>query len=255
MEKIKSKLIWRVVGICLLISGFITAVYPFASNFIKTRQMNEEMAHFEEVISEISKQDDGLNLSDREENGGDIKQTERTYRPMSELYQWLKNYNDNLWLGGQNIRSESEFTSFGIDLTEFGLDRDVIGIIEIPKIDVKLPLYLGADKMDMYRGAAVLAQTSAPIGGPSTNCVIAGHRGDVGADMFRDIDELETGDKVYIRNPWGVLTYEVQSSEVVEKTDISKLKITENEDRVALMSCHPYRINNKRLFVYCIRID
>lgn len=237
MEKSKKKkLCFRIFGIALLILGFLTAIYPFFMNYLKTNEANREIERFDSIVR---------SLGSNEQNSDNL--------PLSELYRVLSQYNADLLKNGQDIKGSAEFDDFGIDLTKYGLERDVIGVIEIPKIDIKLPLYLGADRPDMYRGAAVIAKTSAPIGGKGTNCVVAGHRGYVGMEIFNNIDKLIEGDKIYIRNPFGTLTYEVAYSKVTEKNDLSMIKIDENEDTLSLMSCHPYRINTKRLFVVCKR--
>ena len=83
----------------------------------------------------------------------------------------------------------------------------IIGVLEIPTLELVMPVYLGASDSHLAAGAAVLGNTSAPIGGVNTNCVIAGHRGWYGADYFRHIDRLQAGDTVTITNLWETLTY------------------------------------------------
>ena len=76
-------------------------------------------------------------------------------------------------------------------------------------MDVKLPLYLGATLENMRKGAAIMGETSLPLGTKNSNCVIAAHRGYEGIPYFREIERLKVGDRVIIKNPWEKLTYRV----------------------------------------------
>ena len=108
----------------------------------------------------------------------------------------------------------------------------------------------------MALGAAILSETSMPIGGESTNCVISGHRGYRGAPYFKDIELLKKGSKVYITNPWGKLTYMAYKIEVVSPSDVSSCLIQEGEDIITLLTCHPYMSHGRfRYLVYCKRCE
>jgi sortase A len=108
----------------------------------------------------------------------------------------------------------------------------------------------------MAKGAAVLGQTSLPIGGTNTNSVIAGHRGYKGSPFFREIEKLSIGDYVYITNPWERLIYQVESIDIVSPYDSEKLVIQEGKDMITLLTCHPYMSHGKyRYLVYCVRVD
>lgn len=89
---------------------------------------------------------------------------------------------------------------FPVNLDELKSKDGAIGYIDIPDMDVKLPLYIGASEKNMALGAAILSETSMPIGGESTNCVISGHRGYRGAPYFKDIELLKKGSKVYYKS-------------------------------------------------------
>ena len=108
-------------------------------------------------------------------------------------------------------------------LSQYGLQDETFGIIYIPKLDVTLPLYLGANNENMASGAAVLGQTSVPIGGMNTNAVIAGHRGWNGYPYFLHLDELQIGDLVYIDNIWALMKYEVVDIQIISPDDIDAI--------------------------------
>lgn len=142
------------------------------------------------------------------------------------------------------------------DLTQYGLPDQTFGVIYIPKMDVELPLYLGASDENMANGAAVLSQTSVSIGGENTNAVIAGHRGWNGYKYFQDIELLNKNDEVYITTIWETLVYKVSEIKVVTPDDIGSIHIQQGRDLVTLMTCHPYASGGRyRYLVFCERAE
>ena len=118
----------------------------------------------------------------------------------------------------------------------------------------QLPLYLGATMENMRKGAAIMGQTSLPLGQKDSNCVIAAHRGYRGIPYFRDIEQLKTGDQVIIKNPWESLDYRVTKIKVIDSYDMDKILIQKGKDMVTLLTCHPYRGHGRyRYVVYCMR--
>jgi sortase A len=108
----------------------------------------------------------------------------------------------------------------------------------------------------MADGAAHLSQTSLPIGGNNTNCVIAGHRGWGGASYFRYITDLQPGDEVIITNLWGEMSYTVTDTQIIAPNDVEQILIQENRDMITLLTCHPYASGGEqRYLVYCERCD
>ena len=141
------------------------------------------------------------------------------------------------------------------DLTAYGIEDEIIGVLEIPAMELTMPVYLGASDDHLAAGAAVLGNTSAPIGGTNTNCVIAGHRGWKGADYFRHIDRLRVGDIVKLTNLWETLTYTVADIQIIQPHEVEKIKIQQNRDLLTLLTCHPYASGGKqRYVVYCERV-
>ena len=138
------------------------------------------------------------------------------------------------------------------DLTAYGVEDEIIGVLEIPAMELTMPVYLGASDEHLAAGAAVLGNTSAPIGGDNTNCVIAGHRGWRGADYFRHIDRLTVGDTVKLTNLWETLTYTVSDIQIIQPHEVEKIKIQQGRDLLTLLTCHPYASGGKqRYVVYC----
>ena len=141
------------------------------------------------------------------------------------------------------------------DLTAYGVEDEIIGVLEIPAMELTMPVYLGASDAHLAAGAAVLGNTSAPIGGDNTNCVIAGHRGWRGADYFRHIDKLAVGDTVRLTNLWETLTYTVADIQIIQPHQIERIKIQSNRDLLTLLTCHPYASGGReRYVVYCEKL-
>ena len=139
------------------------------------------------------------------------------------------------------------------DLTTYGIEDEIIGALEIPAMELTMPVYLGASDTHLAAGAAVLGNTSAPIGGANTNCVIACHRGWRGADYFRHIDRLQVGDTVTLTNLWKTLTYTVADIQIIQPHEVEKIKIQPNRDLLTLLTCHPYASGGRqRYVVYCV---
>lgn len=137
------------------------------------------------------------------------------------------------------------------DLTTYGIEDEIIGVLEIPAMELTMPVYLGASDAHLAAGAAVLGNTSAPIGGDNTNCVIAGHRGWRGADYFRHIDRLQIGDTVTLTNLWETLTYTVADIQIIQPHEVDKIKIQQGRDLLTLLTCHPYASGGRQRYVVC----
>lgn len=173
-----------------------------------------------------------------------------------ELLADLQTYNRRIYNEKQSDLTDLEACEKpAADLTAYGIEDEIIGVLEIPAMDLTMPIYLGASDDHLAAGAAVLGNTSAPIGGDNTNCVIAGHRGWRGADYFRHIDRLHVGDTVKLTNLWETLTYTVADIQIIQPHEVEKIKIQPNRDLLTLLTCHPYASGGKqRYVVYCERL-
>ncbi len=174
-----------------------------------------------------------------------------------ELLAELQAYNQRIYTEKQSGLVDLEACEEpAVDLTAYGIDDEIIGVLEIPTMELTMPVYLGASDAHLAAGAAALGNTSAPIGGDNTNCVIAGHRGWRGADYFRHIDKLAVGDTVKLTNLWETLTYTVADIQIIQPHEIEKIKIQPNRDLLTLLTCHPYASGGKQRYViYCERTE
>ena len=173
-----------------------------------------------------------------------------------ELVAALLEYNRQLYAEKQcNLTDLEACEEPAADLTVYGIEDEVIGVLEIPTMELTMPVYLGASDEHLAAGAAVLGNTSAPIGGDNTNCVIAGHRGWRGADYFRHIDRLQVGDTVQLTNLWETLTYTVTDIQIIQPHEVDKIKIQQDRDLLTLLTCHPYASGGReRYVVYCEKL-
>lgn len=174
-----------------------------------------------------------------------------------ELLAALQEYNRQLYAEKQSSLIDLEACEEpAADLTAYGIEDEIIGVLEIPAMELTKPVYLGASDAHLAAGAAVLGNTSAPIGGDNSNCVIAGHRGWKGADYFRHIDCLQVGDTVTLTNLWETLTYTVADIQIIQPHEVDKIKIQQGRDLLTLLTCHPYASGGRQRFVvYCERTE
>lgn len=172
-----------------------------------------------------------------------------------ELLADLQAYNQRIYAEKQRNLTNLEACEVpAADLTAYGIEDEIIGVLEMPTMELTMPVYLGASDGHLAAGATVLGNTSAPIGGVNTNCVIAGHRGWHGADYFRHIDRLQAGDMVTVTNLWETLTYAVVDMKIIQPDQVDKIKIQPGRDLLMLITCHPYASGGRqRLVVYCER--
>lgn len=131
----------------------------------------------------------------------------------------------------------------------------VMGYIEIPTINISLPVYHGTEDAVLQIAVGHLEWSSLPVGGEDTHCVLSGHRGLPSAKLFTNLDKLVVGDKFVMRVLDEVLTYEVDQILIVEPTDVSTLIIEAGKDLCTLVTCTPYGINSHRLLVRGHRIE
>lgn len=133
--------------------------------------------------------------------------------------------------------------------------HEKMGYVQIPKINVEIPMYAGTSEVVLQKGVGHLEGTSLPVGGNSTHSVLTAHRGLPNARLFSELDQLEVGDKFYIHNLAGTMAYQVDQVKVIEPSDFSDLLVVPGHDYVTLLTCTPYMINSHRLLVRGHQVD
>ena len=149
--------------------------------------------------------------------------------------------------------SESDRSTYNALLDVNG--TGVMGYIEIPPIQISLPIYHGTEDEVLQIAVGHLDWSSLPVGGEGTHCVLSGHRGLPSAKLFTNLDKLVAGDKFVIRVLDEVMTYEVDQILIVEPNDLSALAIEKGKDLCTLVTCTPYGVNSHRLLVRGHRVE
>lgn len=236
--------IWGIMGAVCLILGLAVLLYNPISGWISQNQIETGINEFDQTNTVLQE------ASDTEE-----AKSESTTN-YQDLLADMCSYNEALYESGQDGLIDAwSYEKSAFDLTKYGLTTDVVGVLEIPAMEEELPVYLGATKENMAKGVAVLGQTSMPVGGKNTNCVIAGHRGYGGLAFFREIEKLQPGDYVYLTTYWGEMTYQVESTAIILPDDIDAILIQEGKELLTLITCHPYTVATHRYVVYCTAVE
>lgn len=148
--------------------------------------------------------------------------------------------------------SEDEWADYESQLNIAG--NGIMGYIDIPSISVSLPIYHGTSEYVLQTAAGHIESSSLPVGGPSTHCIISGHRGLPSAKLFTDLDQLAEGDYFQLKILNEVLTYEVDQIRIVLPSEMDTLGIIQGQDHCTLVTCTPYGINSHRLLIRGRRI-
>ena len=233
---IKKILIVLCVFVFLIGAGVF--LYPSFRTAAQKQTAQAEIQRFENAIQEQNEQ---------AEAGAE---EERIY---PDLWEACCAYNRNLYLTKQRNWTEENQKNPALNPADFDYTGSCFAYLSIPEIGMEYPIFLGANRENLNQGAAHLGQTSLPIGGENTHCVIAGHRSWSGAVMFRGLEELTEGSTIYITNPWETLTYTVRSVRTAGPKKSDELTIQEGRDLLTIFTCsYP---NTRRLIVTCERSD
>jgi len=157
-----------------------------------------------------------------------------------------------LYLSGQeHLVDPFDYIHPSFNLESFGFYTDIVGVLAIPVIDINLPIYLGASVQHMNNGVAHVTHSSFPIGGDSTNTVIAGHRNMAitYGQVFSDIGQLQVGDKITITSFIQCMTYTVVEKRVVHANDADVLRIQSGRELVTLITTYGRRGNRRYLVI------
>lgn len=221
-----------IVGFCV---GLIISLYPLISNIYSRKNQMDVINKYQEDIEKIDGQE------------------------MANELELANAYNRKL---NQTIVLTDPFDPSAIDMADDAYydilnytDDGVMAYINIPKIDVNLPIYHGTDSEHMLKGVGHLVGTSFPVGGVDTHAVLSAHSGLSTAELFTNLADLKKDDLFYIHVLDDVLAYEVDKINVVKPDETNDLKIVPGQDYVTLVTCTPYGINSHRLLVRGHRVE
>lgn len=249
---------WKLCVIALMclvfLAGLGILLYPYIHGAVVDKEISDKAQSF------LNRQETKPAETDPAEGdpsgqGADLPEKTES-RPYQELWNAMTECNAEIFRNEQaDLTGPWAYEKPSFDLSEYGIEDEVFGVISIPTMDLRMPIYLGATYDHMAMGTAHLSQTSQPIGGMNTNCVIVGHRGWGGAPYFRYIDKLQIGDTVTVTNLWETLTYEVVEIKIVQPDDIKAVLIQPGRELLTLLTCHPYASGGRqRYLVFCERV-
>ena len=226
----KRKTTILTASILVFLTALGITLYPIISNYVNQKYASKIYTEYEEMIQNV----DDTSLKDARRLA---EQYNNALAPVSayeqeNLSEASQNYDTLLNMGGNGI----------------------MGYVEIPSIQVNLPIYHGTDSETLERGIGHLLGSSLPIGGASTHSVLSGHSGLAGQKMFTDLLQVKEGDVFYLHVLGETLAYQVVSLNTVLPYDTSLLGITPDADLCTLITCTPLAVNTHRLLVTGERI-
>ena len=216
--------------ILILLAGVSLLLYPTVSDYWNSFHQSRAIASYVEQVANI-----------------DDAQYE-------ELWDAAQDYNQSLLHRPNDLLLSDEQQEIYKSLLDIG-GNGIMGYIEIPMIDVMLPIYHGTKESVLQIAVGHLDWTSLPVGGAGSHCVLSGHRGLPSARLFTDLDKLKVGDVFMLHVLNEILTYEIDQILIVEPQDTDPLLIEPGKDLCTMITCTPYGINSHRMLVRGHRIE
>lgn len=219
----KKKNVSTILLIIVFFIGLSVLLYPTIADFLNSRSQAKVISNYIEAMSTIDPNKYAEEIAKAEEYNLSLLSNPNRFNP-----------------------DEEELEAY---YALFGGNQSAIGYVEIPAIDVNLPLYLGTEESVLQAGLGCMPGTSVPIGGPDTHAVITGHRGLPSAKLLTDLDQVVVGDTFTV-SVWNrEMLYEVDQIVVVLPHELEELAIAEGEEYCTLVTCTPYGINTHRILV------
>lgn len=172
--------------------------------------------------------------------------------PDDDAYRFLLDYNGRVIAGTAGAVNDPWGIGSDTDVLEsVGIRDAVVGVLRVERLNLEVPIFLGASYDHMERGCAIISGTSAPLGQPTSNVVIAGHRG----MLFRDIEDIQPGDVLTIETRWDTLSYQAMESRIISPNDAEAIAVQNGHDIVTILTCHPYGYSLQRYLVFFERVQ
>ena len=221
----KKRILLHVLFLVLFLIGIGAAAYPAFGNWYTEQKRSVVLTEYEKALAKIEDAD------------------------LTDAFKQAEIYNDALFTGEIDEKERPDYGEL-LCTTEDG----IMGYVEIPAIQIRLPIYHGCTENELSKGAGHLPSSSLPVGGKSTHAVLAAHSGRADSKMFTDLDQVKEGDLVYLYVLNKTLTYEVDKITVTTPDDTDAIQIIDGEDLLTLLTCTPYGTNTHRLLVRGNRI-
>ena len=232
MEVLLRKKVITICAALLFLTALGLTLYPPISNYVNRKYASEIQTAYQELI----------------------QQTDNSV--LEGAKQQAIAYNLAITPGAADAYSEERLVSAAEDY-DSQLDiagNGIMGYVEIPKIQVNLPIYHGTEAEVLDRGVGHLLGSSLPVGGENTHTILSGHSGMASRKMFTDLEQLTQGDVFYLNVLNETLAYQVTEINTVLPYETDLLGIVPGEDLCTLVTCTPYGINTHRLLVRGSRI-
>lgn len=223
-----------IIALIFILVGTGIFLYPSISNYLAEKNQVEAIRKYDKLVVNLDKA--GLQ---EEKDKAQIYNENLSGDPVHDPFVKGSGY-----ALPENYKEVLNFSGDG-----------VMGYIDIPEINVYLPIYHGTSDDVLEKGVGHIQNTSLPIGGSSTHSVLTGHTGLPNAELFTRLDELEVGDIFYIHVLDEVLTYKIYETKVILPDKIDELQINNGEDLITLVTCTPYGVNSHRLLVKARRTE
>lgn len=221
----KKRILLHVLFLVLFLIGIGAAAYPAFGNWYTEQKRSVVLTEYEKALAKIENAD------------------------LTDAFKQAEIYNDALFTGETDEEERPDYGEL-LCTTEDG----IMGYVEIPAIQIRLPIYHGCTENELSKGAGHLPSSSLPVGGKSTHAVLAAHSGRADSKMFTDLDQVKEGDLVYLYVLNKTLTYEVDKITVTTPDDTDAIQTIDGKDLLTLLTCTPYGTNTHRLLVRGHRI-
>ena len=219
-----------VIGIIFL-AGLSLLLYPFVANQWNNYRQKQLISGYEQAVSE-KEAAEGIDYDAERKKAEDYNEALLPCVLPDSVALAESSGVDPVYMNTLNIAGD-----------------EMMGSVEIPKINIKIPIYHTTEEEVLNKGAGHLEGSSLPVGGANTHAVISAHRGLPSASLFTDLDQMKVGDHFLLHVLDETLCYEVDKISVVKPEDTSALAVEDGQDLVTLLTCTPYGVNTERLLV------
>ena len=219
-----------VIGIIFL-AGLSLLLYPFVANQWNNYRQKQLISGYEQVVSE-KEAAEGIDYDAERKKAEDYNEALLPCVLPDSFALAESSGVDPVYMNTLNIAGD-----------------EMMGSVEIPKINIKIPIYHTTEEDVLNKGAGHLEGSSLPVGGANTHAVISAHRGLPSASLFTGLDQMKVGDHFLLHVLDETLCYEVDKISVVKPEDTSALAVEDGQDLVTLLTCTPYGVNTERLLV------
>ena len=224
-----KRIIIKALAALLLIAAVGLTVYPLVSNYVNDKYQSMVRT---EYVEEVEKRDEV-----------ELVEAKAAARAYNDNLSPLRYHREAVQTASENYENLLNLNGSGI-----------MGYVEIPKLEINLPIYHGTGETALDKGVGHLLGSSLPVGGTGCHSILTGHSGVAGNKLFSDIDQLSEGDVFYLRVLDETLAYEVEAVNIVLPYETELLAPIRGRDLCTLVTCYPYGVNTHRLLVRGKRI-